>query len=101
MKFENVEQWKNSLRDMNFETYAIAVKDKILESGELTSLYKQQFEDCFNYVLQLYKQGKSLEPNLIKIYLRDVKGYGDISMMDFIKILVLLSYCGFSFSMQN
>ena len=58
---------------------------------------KEQFEVCFDYVMSLYKENKPLDFHLLKIYLEDVKGCKNIKMTEVLNILLLLSYCGFSF----
>jgi len=47
--------------------------------------------------MQVYKDGKPLEMNLLKIYLESVKGYKNIKMTEALNIMLLLSYCGFDF----
>ena len=93
-------QWINSLSNMNFDQYCIAIKNKILESNQVDTNFKQQFNDCFDYVYKLYKNNKTFEPNLIKIYLEDIKGYKNIKMTELFTIMILLSYCGFSFNIK-
>ena len=82
---------------MDFDSYSVTIKNKIMESPEIDNIFKQQFNDCFDYVYKLYKSNKELEPNLIKIYLEEVKGYKNIKMSDFIRLLFILSFCGFEF----
>lgn len=100
-EYNNFEEWYKSLENMDFEYSSKAIRDKILESPEVTDLFRKQFIDCFDYVTKLYKSNKALEPNLIKIYLEQVCGYKEtLKMVDFMRILMLLSYCGFSFTLN-
>jgi hypothetical protein len=97
---EDIDKWKESLKNMSFEDYAITIKNKILEDN-LNTESKQYFCDCFDYVFNCYKKNKPLELNLIKIYLEDIKGYKNIKMEEFIRTLLLLNLCGFSFDFKK
>jgi len=44
------------------------MKQTILK-GNLDEQSKEQFEVCFDYVMSLYKEGKPLDINQLKIYL--------------------------------
>ena len=92
------EEWNKLAQDLSgdFEKYAEMMKYTILK-GNLDDQSKEQFKVCFDYVMSLYKEGKPLDFHLLKIYLEDVKGYKNIKMTEVLNILLLLSYCGFSF----
>ena len=91
---KDFEEWQQRLYKMDFDTFVFEMKDKVLNSN-MDKESKQQFSDCFDYVYKLYKNNKPLEPNLLKIYLEQIKGYKNISVEGFIRILVLLDFCGF------
>lgn len=90
------EEWLKSLEGLEFAEYAQAVRDKILE-GNMDEQSKKQFSDCFEYAMELYNEGKQFDIKLFKIYLEDIKGYKNVNMSGVINILLLLSFCGFSF----
>lgn len=94
---DNSEEWQKYLDTLSFENRAIEIKNKILDGLE-DETSKQCFQDCFEYVLNLYKQNKPLEANLFRIHLEDIKGYKNIKLEEFIRIILLLSYCGFNIS---
>ena len=95
---EHFEEWIKLAQELSgdFEKYAEMMKQTILK-GNLDNQSKEQFEICFDYVMSLYKEGKPLDFHLLKIYLEDVKGYKNVKMTEILNILLLLSYCGFSF----
>lgn len=95
---KSFEEWNKLAQQLsgNFERYAEMMKQTILK-GNLDMQSKEQFEVCFDYVMSLYKENKPLDFHLLKIYLEDVKGYKNIKMTEVLNILLLLSYCGFSF----
>ena len=94
---QNSEEWQNYLDTLSFDDRCIEIKNKILLGLE-DNQSKQFFIDSFDYVYNLYKQNKPLEANLFRIYLEDIKGYKNIKLEEFIRIIVLLSYCGFIIS---
>ena len=94
---EGFEEWQKSLQSMNFEDRAVAIKEKIVEGLAEYPEAQEQFQICFDYVRQVYKEGKPLEMNLLKIYLEQITGYKNIKMTEVINIMLLLSFCGFSF----
>lgn len=100
MSEQTYEEWLELAKKLSgdFEKYAEMMKQTILVKGNLDEASKEQFEVCFDYVMSLYKEGKPLDFHLMKIYLEEVKGYKNIKMTEIINILLLLSYCGFSFN---
>ena len=50
--------------------------------------------------IKLINQGKNLEPNLLKIYLQDIKGE-NINEVNIVNLFVLLSMCGIEFTTVN
>lgn len=100
MSEQTYEEWLELAKKLSgdLEKYAEMMKQTILVKGNLDEASKKQFEVCFDYVMSLYKEGKPLDFHLMKIYLEEVKGYKNIKMTEIINILLLLSYCGFSFN---
>lgn len=94
---DGFKEWQQSLESMEFEDRAIAIKEKIIEGLSEYPEAQEQFQVCFDYVMQVYKEDKPLEMNLLKIYLESVKGYKNIKMTEVFNIMLLLSYCGFDF----
>lgn len=96
---QSFEEWIKTTQDLSgdFEQYAQLMKQTILR-GNLDEQSKEQFEVCFQYVMSLYKEGKPLDINQLKIYLEQIKGYKNIKMTEVINIMLLLSFCGFSFT---
>lgn len=91
------EEWKQNLQKLNFDEYVMQMKERILSDKTIDELSQRYFNDCFDYVYKLYKSNKPLELNLLKIYLEQVKDYKNIKMDEFIRTIILLSFCGFSF----
>lgn len=55
------------------------------------------FSTAYEYCMKLINQGKNLEPNLLRIYLQDIKGQ-DISQINLINLFTLLGLCGINFT---
>jgi hypothetical protein len=95
---EGFEEWNKKLETLDFEKRAEMIKDKILESDELDKVSKRYFSDSFAYVMGLYKSGKPLDTNLMRIHIVDIKGYKEFRMEEFNRVLMMLSLCGFCFN---
>ena len=95
--FNNSQEWTDYLNTRPFEERCIIIKNKILES-DLDDDSKKYFSDSFDYVFKLYKQNKPLELSLFKIYLKDIKGYKELNLISFIRLVMLLGFCGFEIS---
>lgn len=96
-KEETYDEWKAGFEGLDFEHSAIRFRDKILESPELDAKSRKYFKDCFNYVMEQYKANKPLLTSLLKIHLVDIKGYKQLTVEEFSRMLALLSLCGFAF----
>ena len=99
---ESLEDWKDSLENLSFEERANKIKDKILESEELGKEQRDFFNDTFSYVMNLYHHNKPLDTNLLRIHYgitQGTSGYPQ-KIQQFIRTLMLLSLCGFEFSMM-
>ena len=98
---QDLKKKKNNLQKLNFEDYANEMKEKILSDKTINDLSQQYFKDCFEYVMKLYKSNKPLDINLLKIYLEQVKNYKNIKFDEFVRIIILLGFCGFSFNFDK
>ena len=99
--YNNRQEWEEMLKSMSLDEFSLMMKDKILADENIDELSSRYFQDCFDYVTKLYKSGKQLDLSLMKIYLEDVKGYKNIKMDDFIRTVLLLGFCGFSFKFDD
>ena len=92
------EEWKKKLESLPFLEQANMLKNKILESDELSPNDRAYFQDCFDYVCSLFKKNKPLDCNLLKIHM-GLKGHDKEpqKIEQFIRTLMLLSLCGFQF----
>ena len=96
---QEYQEWVAALDKLPFLERAKRMKDKIVESDELSADDKKFFTDCFLYVCDLYKKNKPLDSNLLRIHL-GIKGYDQRQpqkMEQFIRTLMLLGLCGFEF----
>jgi hypothetical protein len=100
---ESLEDWKQSLENLSFEERAVKIKDKILESDELDKQQRDFFNDTFQYVMNLYHHNKPLDTNLLRIHYGITQGTSEYpqKIQQFIRMLMLLSLCGFQFSMAG
>lgn len=92
------QEWVNKINNASNDsvTQSRLIRDRILLSEEFSAEDRKLFLDVFEYVEKVISQKKQLEPNLLKIYLQDIKGY-DIEDIKIIRILVLVALCGFTF----
>lgn len=88
-------EWSKSLELMDFDHYSLEMKNTIL-NGNMPEDEKKLFETCFDYVYKLNKEKKPLDIKLLKIHLEQVKDFQNVKMQDFIRVIILLGYCGFN-----
>lgn len=98
---ESLDEWTAGFEGLSFEESANRIKDKILESPEFDDKSRNYFTDAFNYVMSVYKSGKPLDTELMRIHMVDIKQHTGMSLQDFTRVLMLLSLCGFKFSGGN
>ena len=101
MSEESFESWYDQLGQMDFETRANIIKTTILEKVNLETKSKRFFTDCFDYFMKQYKIQKPIDLSLLKIYLRDLKGWSEKEiggMIEMTRMFTLLSMCGFEIS---
>lgn len=98
---ESFEEWQAGFEGLSFEDSAKRYRDKILESPELDKKSRDYFSDAFEYVMDLHKRNKPLDPKLMKIHMCDVKNYEALTLNDFTRTLMLLNLCGFSFDTEK
>lgn len=100
---EEYRKWQEEIDKLPFIERAARMKDKILESDELSADDKKFLSDCFDYVRELYQKGKELDTNLLRIHM-GLKGYDERQpqkMDQFIRTLMLLGLCGFQFEFSG
>lgn len=100
-KQETLEEWKSGFEGITFEQQAIKIRDKILQSPELDATSKKYFKDTFEYVFSLYREGKPLDTDLLRIHMTSIKNYKALTLQDFTKVLLMLSLCGFQFDFNK
>lgn len=100
-KDKEYQDWLDGFDKLDFEGRARRFKDKILESDELDDSSRSYFSDAFEYVVSLYKSGKPLDTNLLKIHMTEIKNHKDTTIEGFARTMILLSLCGFDFSGGN
>lgn len=94
------EKWANKLETMSDGEISYEIYQRILTNGNLDNESRELFSIAYDYCIKLIHQGKNLEPNLLKIYLQDIKGK-DISQINIINIFALLGICGINFTKLN
>ena len=88
------EQWANRLEHMSDKEISNEIYQRIIQSSEIDEESRKLFSMAYEYCIKLINQGKDLEPNLLKIYLQDIKGQ-DINL---INLFTMLAMCGINFS---
>lgn len=91
------EKWADKLSNMSDREASYEIYQQILKNGNLDKESAELLTLSYNYCLKLIDQGKPLEPNLLKIYLKDIKGK-DIAQINVINLFALLALCGINFS---
>lgn len=91
------EQWANRLEHMSDKEISNEIYQRIIQSSEIDEESRKLFSMAYEYCMKLINQGKDLEPNLLKIYLQDIKGQ-DISQINLINLFTMLAMCGINFS---
>lgn len=91
------EKWLKSLENMSDSEISYKIYQRIMNSKEISQDSLKLFSMAYEYCIKLINQGKNLEPNLLKIYLKDIKGQ-DISQINLINLFALLALCGINFS---
>ncbi len=91
------EQWANRLEHMSDKEISNEIYQRIIQSNEIDEESRKLFSMAYEYCMKLINQGKDLEPNLLKIYLQDIKGQ-DISQINLINLFTMLAMCGINFS---
>ena len=91
------EQWANKLEHMSDKEISYEIYKRIMMSKEISQESLNLFSMAYEYCMKLINQGKNLEPNLLKIYLQDIKGQ-DISQINLVNLFALLTLCGINFA---
>lgn len=95
---DDIDEWKAGFEGLSFEESAIRFRDKIIESPELDKKSVKFFLDAFDYVMGVYKDGRALDVNQMRIHMVDLKGHTELTLNEFNRTLLLLSLCGFEFN---
>ena len=95
---DDIDEWKAGFEGLSFEESAIRFRDKIIESPELDKKSVKFFLDAFDYVMGVYKDGRALDVNQMRIHMVDLKGHTELTLNEFNRTLLLLSLCGFGFN---
>lgn len=91
------EKWINKLNNMSDMEVSYEIYQKLLNSKEIDDESRKLFSMAYEYCIKLINQEKNLEPNLLKIYLKDIKGQ-DISQINLVNLFTMLALCGIKFS---
>lgn len=90
------EKWANKLSHMSDYEVSYEIYQRIMNHSDINPESLKLFSLAYEYCMKLISQGKNLEPNLLKIYLRDIHGQ-DIDQINLINLFALLSICGINF----
>lgn len=91
------EQWANKLEHLSDKEVSYEIYQRIMNHSDLDQESLKLFSLAYEYCMKLINQGKNLEPNLLRIYLQDIKGQ-DISQINLINLFTLLGLCGINFT---
>lgn len=94
------EQWANKLEHMSDQEVSYEIYQRIMNHSDIDKDSLRLFSEAYEYCMKLINQGKNLEPNLLKIYLQDIKGE-NINEVNIVNLFILLSMCGIEFSTVN
>lgn len=94
---EEFNKWADKLESMSDLEISQEIYNRIIYNSDLSDDDKKILKDSYEYSRKLISQNKPLESNLLKIYLKDVKGY-DLSKINLMQIIVLLTFCGIIFT---
>lgn len=90
------EQWANRLEKMSDREASYEIYQRIMNHSDIDKESLELLSIAYEYCIKLIDQGKPLEINLLKIYLRDIKGK-DISEIKVLNLFAMLSLCGINF----
>lgn len=92
--------WLNNLSKMDDMSVSRELYNRIVYHSNIDKESIELFKLAYEYAVKLINQGKPLEPNLLRIYLRDIKGK-DVNQINMINLIALLGICGIEFQKQN
>ena len=90
------EQWADKLEKMSDYEVSREIYNRIMNHSDIDKESLELFSLAYEYCLKLISQGKNLEPNLLKIYLQDIKGK-NINQIKLTNLFILLGICGINF----
>ena len=89
--------WADKLEKMSDMEVSREVFNRIMFKSDIDDKSKELLSLSYEYCVKLINQNKPLEPNLLKIYLQDIKGY-DINQVNLTGLILLLGCCGINFN---
>lgn len=90
------EQWADKLEKMSDYEVSREIYDRLINHSDIDNESRELFKLAYEYCIKLISQGKNLEPNLLKIYLQDIKGK-NINQIKLTNLFILLGICGINF----
>jgi hypothetical protein len=97
---ETFEQWSERLNTLSDKEVSEEIKKVILERANIDDESKKVFNDCYEYFMKNINAGKTVDTDLLKIYLKDIKGY-NTDNINIYQILLLLSFCGINVNVNK
>ncbi len=94
------EQWANKLEHMSDYEVSQELYNRIMQHSNIDKESLELFSLAYNYCIKLIANGKNLEPNLLKIYLQDIKGK-NIDQIKLTNLFLLLGICGINFGTSS
>lgn len=91
------ENWLNKLEKMDDISVSRELYNRIMNHSDLSKKDKDLLSDAYEYCNKLMRNGKKLEPDLLRIYLEELKGY-QISQVNMVNLVILLGCCGIVFT---
>lgn len=94
---QEFEKWADALSHMDDLSVSRELFNRIMNHSDLNDDDKALLSDAYQYCQKLLKYGKPLEPDLLRIYLQDLKGY-EISQINMVNLIIMLGCCGIVFT---
>lgn len=88
------DDWAKSLEGLSDEEISYKIKDVIMSKDDIPFEMKRLYSDIFDYSVEKIKNKKTFDIDLLKIYLKDIKGYTNIQDVNIYQVLLMLSASG-------
>ena len=88
------DDWTKSLEGLSDEEISYKIKDIIMSKDDIPFEMKRLYSDIFDYSVEKIKNKKTFDIDLLKIYLKDIKGYTNIQDVNIYQVLLMLSASG-------